>query len=410
MSTQPPVFSPYQKFVVAMLAFLQFTIVLDFMIISPLGAILMPELKMTPAQFGSVVSAYAFSAGIAGFLAAGFADRFDRKRLLMFFYSGFILGTLFCGLAVDYHTLLVARMITGIFGGVIGSIVMAITTDLFDMNMRGRVMGYIQTSFAASQVLGIPAGMYFSTLWGWHAPFFLIVAVGAVVGGVIFGHLRPIDGHLKIQTPENALVHLKNTLANGDYTLAFLVTALLATGGYMLMPFGSAFAVGNLGVTIGELPLIYLVTGVASIFIGPVVGRLTDRYSKFAVFLGGGLCTCLTVIIYTHLGITPLWLLCLLYVVMFFSIFSRIIPAQALMSAIPAPASRGAFMAVSSSLQQMSGGVASMIAGLIVISAPDGKIERFEWIGYVIVCSVMVTIVMMYFINKTVTAKLARSS
>src|SRR5262245_38721482 len=145
MSHNPPVFTSYQKFVIAVLAFLQFTIVLDFMIISPLGAILMPKLNMSPAQFGSVASAYAFSAGISGFFAAGFADRFDRKKLLLFFYVGFIAGTLFCGLAVDYYTLLAARTVTGIFGGVIGSIVMAITTDLFPLNMRGRVMGFIQT-------------------------------------------------------------------------------------------------------------------------------------------------------------------------------------------------------------------------------------------------------------------------
>src|ERR1700722_19146634 len=131
-------FSRYQKFVIAMLAFLQFTIILDFMIISPLGAILMPALSITPAQFGAVVSAYAFSAGASGLLAAGFADRFDRKKLLLFFYAGFLIGTLFCGLAPNYHLLLAARMVTGLFGGVIGSVVAAITTDLFPFAARGR--------------------------------------------------------------------------------------------------------------------------------------------------------------------------------------------------------------------------------------------------------------------------------
>src|SRR5499425_2058036 len=153
-------FSGYQRFAVALLAFLQFSIVLDFMIISPLGAMIMPDLNIGPQRFGEVVSAYAFSAGTSGFLAAGFADRFDRKRFLLFFYSGFIAGTMLCALAPNYPLLLAARIVTGLFGGVIGSIVLAIATDLFPLQMRGRVMGVVQTAFAASQVLGIPFGIF----------------------------------------------------------------------------------------------------------------------------------------------------------------------------------------------------------------------------------------------------------
>jgi predicted MFS family arabinose efflux permease len=190
-------FSPYQKFVVAVLAFLQFTVVLDFMILSPLGAILMPTLNITPSQFGLVVSGYAFSAGASGLLAAGFADRFDRKKLLMFFYSGFILGTLFCGLAPSYEFLLAARIVTGLFGGVVGSISFAIITDLFPYDMRGRVMGIVQTSFAASQVMGLPFGLYLSNHWGWHAPFILIVIIGILAGVMIGLRLQPIRDHLK---------------------------------------------------------------------------------------------------------------------------------------------------------------------------------------------------------------------
>ena len=167
----PPVFTRYQKFVVAVLAFLQFTIILDFMIISPLGALLLRDLHITTRQFGLAVSAYAFSAGASGLLAAGFADKFDRKRLLLFFYAGFLLGTFLCGVANSYHFLLVARIVTGVFGGVIGSIVMAIVADLFPLEVRGRVMGTIQTAFAASQVLGLPLGVFLSNHWGWHAPF-----------------------------------------------------------------------------------------------------------------------------------------------------------------------------------------------------------------------------------------------
>src|SRR5471032_1439281 len=180
LDKQEPVkltFSGYQKFVIGILAFLQFTLILDFMIISPLGAIVIPTLHISPRQFGWAVSSYAFSAALSGISAAGFADRFDRKRLLLFFYGGYILGTALCALAPSYHFLLLARIVTGLFGGVIGSVVLAIATDLFPLEMRGRGMGFVQTAFAASQVLGIPTGLYIANLWNWHMTFLAIILV-----------------------------------------------------------------------------------------------------------------------------------------------------------------------------------------------------------------------------------------
>lgn len=402
-------FTHYQKFVVAMLAFLQFTVVLDFMIMSPLGAIMMPALRITPAQFGLVVSAYAFSAGIAGLLTAGFADRFDRKKLLLFFYIGFIMGTLFCALAPNYKFLLAARMVTGIFGGVIGSIVFAITTDLFPLAMRGRVMGFVQTAFAASQILGIPAGLFISNLWGWHAPFLMIVGVGSVVGTIIFAFLRPIDAHLKIKPDTNAFRHMKNTLMNRTNILAFVTTALLSTGGFMLMPFGSSFTVHNLGIDILRLPMIYLITGLFTIFIGPLIGRACDAFGSLKTFNFGAILTTIMVLIYTNLGITPLLWVVAINTVLFAGIFSRMISSQTLISAIPEPRSRGAFMAISSSLQQISGGFAAVLAGLIVVEKEGGKLEHFDTLGYVLVFTVVITVVMMYFISKKV-AKLSRNA
>jgi predicted MFS family arabinose efflux permease len=390
-------FTRYQKFVIAMLAFSQFTIILDFMILSPLGAFLMPALKISPAQFGLVVSVYAFSAGASGFLAAGFADRFDRKKMLLFFYGGFILGTFLCGIAQSYHFLLAARMLTGVFGGVIGSIVFAIITDLFPMEKRGRVMGFVQTAFASSQVLGIPLGLFLSNHWGWHSSFLMIVSFSTLVMIWIGFYLQPIDAHLKLQTGHrrNPFQHLIDTLSKPLYLQAFAAMALLSTGGFMMMPFGSAFNVRNLGIPFAQLPLIYLFTGLCSMVAGPIVGKLCDSIGKFKVFAIGTSISLPMILIYTHLtGPSTVWIVTLISVIMFVGISSRIISAQALMSGIPAQAMRGSFMSISASVQQFSGGIASILAGIIVHENMNGTLEHFDRLGWVVSCSLIITVLM----------------
>ncbi|WP_141733096.1 MFS transporter [Oligoflexus tunisiensis] len=396
-------FTPYQKFVVAVLAFLQFTVILDFMILSPLGAILMPTLNISPSQFGLVVSGYAFSAGASGLMAAGFADRFDRKKILMFFYTGFILGTLFCGLAPSYEYLLAARIITGLFGGVVGSTSFAIITDLFPFAMRGRVMGIIQTSFSASQVLGLPFSLYLANNWGWHAPFILIVLIGVMAGLLIGMRLQPIREHLQFENKKNPFAHLIGTVSQKQYLQGFATTALLSTGGFMLMPFASAFNVNNLGVSLEELPLIYMVTGMVSIFTGPLVGRLSDRIGKMPIFMLGSGLTIITLAIYTRLSMVPLWEVIAINTVMWIGVSGRMISSQALMSALPKPQDRGAYMAVSSSIQQISGGLAAVLAGLIVVAQPSGKLDHFDRLGDVIILSTVITMVLMSLISKLLT-------
>jgi predicted MFS family arabinose efflux permease len=395
-------FSRYQKFVVAVLAFLQFTIVLDFMLLAPLGALVIPALKITPSQFGWIVSIYAFSAGVSGFLTAGFADRFDRKKLLLVFYAGFVAGTLLCGLASTYHLLLVGRMVTGLFAGVVGSVSFAIITDLFAFDMRGRVMGVIQTAFAASSVLGIPLALLFSTRWGWNTAFFVIVAVGTLVGGMIQIYLRPVDEHLKHHPDRSPLHHLVQTVSNRLYLQGFATTGLLTVGGFMLMPFMSVFMVHNIGLPVEKLPLIYMITGAFSIVSGPLIGRASDAFGKFKVFAFGCAVTIVMVVIYTHLGVSPLWLLTVVIVLLQIGIFSRMISSSALMSALPEPSDRGSYMSISSSLQQVSGGVAAVVAGLIVVQSPAGNLLHFDTLGYVLVATTLVTLMLMYLIDRRI--------
>ena len=395
-------FSRYQSALVALLALVQFTIILDFTIMSPLGAIIMPSLGITATQFGVAVSAYAFSAGLSGIFAAGFADRFDRKRLLLFFYVGFMLGTVLCALAPSYHLLLAGRIVSGLFGGVIGSVVLAIVTDLFELRLRGRVMGFVQTAFAASQVLGIPAGLFLSNHWNWHVSFGALVALSIAAAIAVMLLMRPVNGHLALKQDRNAFAHLIATVSQPHYTLAFLVTTLLATGGYMLMPFGSAFTVNNVGIDITQLPTIYLISGLFSIVTGPLVGRASDSFGKYPTFVFGSIVSAIMVLIYTHLGHVSLTTVITVNVLMFVGIFSRMIPSQALISAIPQANQRGSFNAVSASLQQFSGGLGSVLAAAIIAQNTDGSLRHFDWLGYIVVATAAVSVTLMYFVQKSV--------
>ncbi len=405
-SGKEKLFTRYQVFVIAVLSFLQFTVILDFMVLSPLGALLMDQLHVTTKQFGLVVSAYAFSAGIAGLLTAGFADKFDRKKLLVFFYAGFLLGTVLCAVSPNYEMLLFARIVTGIFGGVIGSVSFAIITDLFKMEVRGRVMGFVQMSFAASQVLGLPIGLMLANRFGWHAPFWMIAGAGALMGVLIVLKMRPVDKHLHLKIDQNAFHHLFATLARSDYGKAFLATTLLATGGFMLMPFGSAFSINNLGIKLDQLPIVYLVTGVTSILFGPLIGKLSDKIGKFTIFAAGSVLAIIMVAVYTHLGVTPLWELIGLNVVLFVGLTGRMISSSALLTAVPDAKDRGAFMSINSSTQQISGGIASIAAGLIVFQTTSGKLEKYDILGYVVIVSILLSMLMLYYLNKRIQKKL----
>jgi predicted MFS family arabinose efflux permease len=398
-------FSSYQVFIIAVIALLQFTVVLDFMVLSPLGVILLDKLHINTSQFGLVVSAYAFSAGASGLLAAGFADKFDRKKLLLFFYVGFIIGTILCGIAPTYTFLLVARVVTGLFGGVISSVSFAIITDLFKMEVRGRVMGFVQMSFAVSQVLGIPVGLVLANHFGWHAPFWMLSVFGTLLGIAIAIYMQPVTAHLNNRMDVNPFFHLIKTLSQSRYLLAFSATTLLATGGFMLMPFASAFTTHNLGIRLDQLPWIYGITGVFSMVFGPLTGKLSDKIGKFKVFAIGSTITFITIAIYTNLGITPFIAVIGINIFMFLGVSSRMVAASALVTAIPAPQDRGAFMSINSSVQQISGGIGSAVAGVLVTQTASGALLHYNRLGMVAMAATLITVVLMYFVNRMIQAK-----
>lgn len=398
----------YQKFVIFILAITQFTVILDFMVMSPLGDILMKSIDIKPSQFGIAVSAYALSAGASGLLTAGFADKFDRKKLLLFFYIGFILGTFFCGIANTYETLVAARIFTGLFGGVIGSISMAIVTDIFAIQQRGRVMGFLQMGFGASQVLGIPIGLYLANAWGWHAPFLWIVGMAAIIALLIALKMGPVAEHLKLKQDKSTLLHLWHTLAKSDYRVGFSSTALLSIGGFMMMPFGSAFAINNLHITKQELPTIYMVAGIFTLLCLPLMGKLSDKFNKFKIFTIGCFWTMGVILVYTNLGVTALWLVITLNVLMMVGITGRMVPSSALVTGIPSAQDRGAFMSINASVQQISGGIAAVVGGQIVYQqTKTSPLEHYDTLGYIVAVITFISIFLMYRVAMLVKRKMA---
>jgi predicted MFS family arabinose efflux permease len=378
--------SKYQWLVVAIIALTQFTVVLDFMVMSPLGDLLMKDLQVKPYQFGVVVSSYALAAGLSGFLTAGFADRFDRKRLLVFFYSGFIIGTLFCGLAKSYEQLVMARILTGIFGGVMSSISMAIVADLFSLQQRGRVMGFMQMGFGLSQILGIPISLYIASKSSWQMPFYMIVGLSILMLTAILLALKPVRAHLDKKTDRSAFHHLLATVKNRNYRIGFMATAFMSLGGYFMMPWGSAFAVNNVGLSQKELPFLFMVVGVATFITMPIIGLLADKINKFQLFMWASIVMIASVLVYVELGETTLFVLIVVNIFMMGGIMARMVPSQALTSSVPELHDRGAFMSINASLQQIAGGIAAIIGGKIVWQAsPSAPLMNFDLLGYVVV-------------------------
>ncbi len=353
-------------------------------------------MNITTKQFGFAVSSYAFSAAASGIIAAGFMDKFDRKKALIFFYTGFIIGTLFCALSNTYISLLIARIFTGFFGGVISSIVLTIISDLFMPHQRGRAMSFVQMAFAGSQILGIPFGLFIANKLGWHYTFFLIVILALIVLLIIIFKLKSINEHLKIVSDKKPILHLWHTVKNKKYQVGFLGITFLSIGGYMIMPFMTIYLVNNIHIASSNLPIIFMITGLSSLVMMPIVGKLSDKYSKLKIFLFGTFTSIIMIAIYTNLPIVPLWSVVVINVIMFASIMSRMVPFQALNSMMPNKEGRGAYMSISSSLQQIAGGLGAVISGFVIIQkSKTSPLENFNVLGYL---AIAIAILCAYFV------------
>ena len=394
-----------ERIILFLLAALNFTHILDFMIMMPLGNYLMPFFKINPQQFSLLVASYTIAASISGFCAAFFIDGFDRKKVLLFAYIGFLTATMACGFAPTYSILLLARLIAGIFGGLIGAQVISIVSDLFVYERRGRAMGAVMSAFAIASTIGIPVALYLSNLSSWHAPFITIASLGFLLLPFLIKYIPQMAGHLVPGAkPKISSEGFKNVFSDWRHIKALLFTGFVMFGHFIIVPFINPFLEFNLGYSKTMTPLIYLVGGIAAFFSANWLGRMSDRVGKMKIFKICLLLSLPMVIIITNLTPGPYWIVLVLFGAWFTVATGRGVTSQAMVSNVVDPAFRGSFQNFNSSLQQAGTGLASLLAGFIVVENGGGKIGNYAGLGIISVIALLISLWLAYSIfggNKT---------
>ncbi len=354
------------------------------MIMMPLGPQLIRIMHISPLQFSYLVSAYTFSAGVSGFAAAFFVDKYDRKKVLLTGYTGFIIGTFACAFSPTYHLLLASRILAGTFGGLISAQVQSIVADTFPFERRGKAMGTLMAAFSVASVVGVPLGLYFATVYNWQYPFMIVGALGLIIIPLVYFYIPNMVDHIqKHETKPNPFAVITNILSNTNQLRALMLTSTLMFAHFIIVPLLSPFMVANVGFTEHQLTYIYLVGGTLTIFSAPLVGKLADKYGKQSVLTAFSFIALLPLFFITHIGVVPLYVA--LTITAGFFVFSggRMIPSMALVSSVVTPQQRGSFMSINSSLQQITTGLAAFIAGNIVIKSSEGPLLHYNWIGYI---------------------------
>jgi MFS transporter, DHA1 family, inner membrane transport protein len=391
-----------ERTILLLLAVLNFTHIMDFMIMMPLGNYLMPYFDISSQQFSMLVAAYTFSAGISGFLAAFFVDGYGRKKVLMFAYAGFLIGTLLCALAPAYEFLLASRVVAGLFGGLIAAQVLSIVADLVPYERRGTAMGMIMSAFSAASVFGVPFGLYIANLFNWHAPFFFVVILGAALVPFLIKLLPKMEAHIRADgQPKTGPIELVGDIfRNPSQLFALSLTACLMLGHFMIIPFINPFLEFNMGFSKTETPLVYMVGGTLTMVTSPLLGRVADRIGKYRLFVLLVLAGVPLIALITNLPQIPFYLVLCITGLWFIVSAGRFIPAQAMVSNVVLSERRGSFMSFNSSVQQIFVGLASVIAGLIVVKLPDNRLDHYEVTGYISIGFILFSIVIATMLHK----------
>lgn len=389
-----------KSFILFLLAAANFTHIMDIMIIMPLSDRLMKLFQIAPQEYTLLVSAYSSCAFIAGLLGAVYLDKFDRRTAFLVVYAFFGMATFACSFVPNFYFFLIFRGIAGFFGGVIGALVLAMASDLFVAEERGKAIGIIMMAFSVASVIGIPTGLYLAIKFDWHAPFQLLGLLSFIIWIISFNYIPSLRSHLDTQNKtnlenghkESRREALLEILTSKNARLALLLTFTIVLGQFMLIPFITPFMIRNIGFSEAQITLIYFCGGGFTIFTSPIFGRYVDRFGPRKIFNIILPISFVGVLVLTHLNIIsdsiPIWV-ALCVTTMFFVFGSgRMIPAQTqLTMAIPAKR-RASFMSLNASVQQLGSALASLIGGAIVIEAntPTKELVHYNWVGIIAVC------------------------
>ena len=393
---------PGEVLILATLAAIQFTHIVDFMIMMPLGPQFIRLFNISPSEFGLLVSCYTFSAAISGFLGAFFLDRFDRRSSLLFLYGGLIMGTAWCAVAQGYAMLAFGRIIAGAFGGMLTAVTFSIIGDVIPEHRRGAASGTVMASFSIASIAGVPFGLYLANHFSnWHAPFIFLVGICCITWWFARKYTPPIKQHLDKDANhhQGAIASVWESLKDPNHQRALAMSACTVFGGFAVIPYISPYMVGNVGLTDAQLPLIYFFGGALTMFTSRWIGKLADRYGKPKMFLIVNLCALPTIFALTNLPRVHLTLALIVTTVFMVAISGRMVPAVSMITSAAQPHLRGSFMSLNSSLQQLFSGSAAFIAGHMIAKASDGSLLYYDLVGWVSIGSIAVSLILSRFVR-----------
>lgn len=364
------------------LAFIQFTHVMDFMIMMPLSTQFTKEFAISNAAFGLLVASYNISAGIFAGIGSLFIDRFDRRKIILVCYSAFVIGTFICGLAPTFELLFAARVFTGMFGGIITSTMLSIVSDAIPFERRASAMATVYIGFAVAAILGVPGGSIIAAYSTWHVPFVAIAVMGIPVLFAAVKFIPPIAAHVAEARKRDPIRQFVEIVSSPNRLLGLLLMALLMLGHFSIIPYIPNFVVHNLGMNEKHIGFIYLAGGIASVFSMRVVGKLADKYGSFKVFSVLSVLALIPILTLTNLSSAGLATILVLAAVLFVFGGNRGVPANTLISATALPHQRGGFLSLTSAVQQLAAGLAAWFGGLLIIEGPDHTVLQYNYVGY----------------------------
>ncbi len=355
------------------------------MIMMPLGPEFIRVLDINTHQFGLLLSSYTFAAAVAGIFATYYIDRFERRQLLLSLYACFIIATLACGFAPSYHTLFIARAFAGAFGGILGSLVQTIVADSIPFERRGKALGTVMAAFSVSTVAGVPLSLFLAnhiSFLGWRAPFIFIALVSVVILYLAYRNIPKIEGHLNHVHEGSRFKQIYDVAIAHRHLRVYVFMGLIMMTGFSVIPYIALYLTSNVGIDNSYISLIYLCGGVATLMSSRYIGHMADKYGKVKVFRVLAIISLVPLLVTTNLRPVPLWLVLINSTSFFILISGRMIPAMAMVSQVVEPKIRGTFMSLIGSVQMLSSGIASVVAGAIVTIGADGMMQHYNWVGY----------------------------